>query len=69
MNFSGHIQGGRVVLDESFDLPDGTRVLIMPLENQPALELHPDISRLAGLLPEHIDIDKIRLESILEKHT
>lgn len=68
MNFAGHIEGGRVVLDETFDLPDGTRVLIQPLENQPAPELHPDIRRLAGLLPEHIDVDTLRLESVLEKH-
>ena len=69
MHYMGHIEHGNVVLDEALNLPDGTRVTIAALASPTGPELHPDIKRLAGLLPENVDIDRLRLESILEKHS
>lgn len=69
MHYMGHIEHGTVVLDEALNLPDGTRVTIAALGAPESLELHPDIQRLAGLLPENVDIDRLRLESVLEKHS
>lgn len=69
MHYMGHIEHGTVVLDEALNLPDGTRVTIAAVRAPEILELHPDIQRLAGLLPDNVDIDRLRLESVLEKHS
>lgn len=69
MYYMGHVEDGAVVLDEALNLPDGTRVTIATLPSPEGLGLHPDIQRLAGLLPENVDIDRLRMESILEKHS
>lgn len=69
MHYMGHIEHGNVVLDEALNLPDGTRVTIATLASTERPELHPDIQRLAGLLPENVAIDRLRMESILEKHS
>ena len=69
MQYSGHIEQGKVVLDGAPSLPDGARVRVELLETEIGVDLHPDIKRLAGLLPEGIDFDQLRLESILEKHS
>ena len=69
MHYMGHIEHGNVVLDEALNLPDGTRVTIAALGAPEGTELHPDFQRLAGLLPENVDIDRLRLESVLEKHS
>lgn len=68
MEYKGHIEQGTVVLEDTLNLPDGTPVTIQVPEIFQESELHPDIRRLAGLLPEHFDVDRVRLESIMEKH-
>lgn len=68
MQYNGHIERGTVVLEAPLDLPDGTPVTIQAPDAFQDSELHPDIQRLAGLLPEHFDVDRARLESIMEKH-
>jgi len=69
MQYKGHIEHGTVVLEDSLNLPDETPVKIQVPDAFQESELHPDIRRLAGLLPEHFDIDRARLESIMEKHS
>lgn len=35
MNFTGHVEKGRIVLDAPLPLPDGTPVLVEPLTTTP----------------------------------
>ena len=69
MNYQGHVEGGVIVLDEQVDLPEGTLVRIEAMPAGGTRKLHPDIQRLAGLIPAHVDVDQARLDSVLEKHS
>lgn len=69
MHCKGHVEGGVIVLEEPVELPDGTPVRVEVVATAGARELHPDIQRLAGLIPAHVDIDQARLDSALEKHS
>lgn len=69
MHYHGHVKGGVIVLDEQVDLPEGTLVRIEAMPAAETRDLHPDIQRLAGLIPAHVDFDQARLDSVLEKHS
>ncbi|MBI1372980.1 MAG: hypothetical protein GC159_09490 [Phycisphaera sp.] len=36
MTYHGHIENGKVVLDEAVDLPDGAKVEVVPVERRSA---------------------------------
>lgn len=69
MHYKGHVEAGVIVLDEPAELPDGTLVRVEALAPARLRELHPDIQRLAGLIPDSIHLDQARLDSAIEKHS
>ena len=66
--YRGHIHNGTVVLDDPIDLPDGTEVKIDAMEDEALENLHPELRRFLGILPEDIDARQEYYEGMLRKH-
>jgi hypothetical protein len=67
MNYRGKVIDGAVVLEEGSELPEGTLVEVMPLGNS-RHKHHPDVERIAGILPQDIELKNDYVHHIIEKH-
>jgi hypothetical protein len=69
MAYKGHMKGGVVVLDETADLPEGTRVDVRPVA-PPRGTHHPDVERFAGVIPpdQEFDTGEAYLSHLRTKH-
>ncbi len=56
MAYEGHVRNGMIVLNEHVNLAEGVRVRVEVLHSPEAESLHPDILRITGLIPSHIDV-------------
>lgn len=55
MTFKGRIENGRVVLENTVLLPEGTSVLVELIPIRSTDDLHPDIQKFTGIVPQNVD--------------
>jgi len=67
MPYKGHVENGVIVADEPVALPDGTIVEFRPV-TAPAGRHHPDVERLAGIIPPDIVERDEYFEHLRKKH-
>ncbi|MCX8037251.1 MAG: hypothetical protein N3D11_09455 [Candidatus Sumerlaeia bacterium] len=68
MAYRGHVQNGKIVLNDKVHLPEGSLVEVMPVDLDVGEPLHPDLIRFVGILPADMDVDKIRCQALMEKY-
>lgn len=68
MTYKGHVQDGRVVLDEPAALREGAGVRVEVLDAAEEEPLHPDILRFTGILPRDLDVRAEYAEGMARKH-
>lgn len=66
MTLHGHIERGKVVLDEDAAVPDGTAVVCVVVE-ETAHNIHPDVLRLTGIISPETNIYDAHLEWLEKK--
>lgn len=68
MSYRGHIEKGRIVLDEAVELPEGAVVTIDLIADANLTGLHPDVVRFTGIIPEDVDARREYRESMESKY-
>ncbi len=68
MTYRGHVENGKIVLDEPVNLPDGAEVSIDLLNQIEIEQFHPDILKFTGIVPQDIDGEKEYRKAIIRKH-
>jgi hypothetical protein len=66
MTLLGHIEDGKVILDQSATVPNGTAVVCHVI-SKPRRPLHPDILRLTGIADPGITPAEAHLEWLEKK--
>ena len=69
MSYKGHIERGQIVLDDSVELPEGTIVAVEVVEDASVeADLHPDVVRFTGIIPEGVDARRAYRDFMESKH-
>ncbi len=68
MSYRGHIEKGRVIVDDPVELPEGAEVKIDLVHEKIEIELHPDIVRFSGIVPEDLDAGDEYYRNRIRKH-
>ncbi|MFP4502737.1 MAG: hypothetical protein ACLFTT_17225 [Candidatus Hydrogenedentota bacterium] len=68
MTYKGHVENGKIVLDEPAHLAEGARVQVRLLDETEGAGLHPVVKRLTGILPSEIDVKSEYIEGMIRKH-